>query len=191
MHEMEGILREYQSIFSARAAHVSVRFKYFLDKQTPVSGLACQLDYDCRFDATIVDEDFAFALEVEVPVLTVCPCSLEIAEAGAHSQRGIVCVRIGATAGVIIWLEDLIPLVERQGSSEIFPILKREDEKYVTEHAFANPKFVEDVVRDTVLAIRDLPGVGWYQVSCETYESIHNHNAYAYAEGGGDAWSLR
>jgi len=190
LHEMEGILREYQSAFSARAAHLSVRFKYFLDKQTPVSKLTCQLDYDCRFDATIVDEDFAFALEVEVPVLTVCPCSLEIAQVGAHSQRGIVRVRIGATAGVIIWLEDLIPLVEQQGSSEVCPILKREDEKYLTERAFANPKFVEDVVRDTVIAVRGLAGVEWYQVSCETFESIHNHNAYAYAQGGGGAWSL-
>jgi GTP cyclohydrolase I len=190
-HEMEDMLRELQQVFSARAAFLSIRFKYFLDKKTPVSGLDCQLDYDCRFDAKIAGEEFAFALEVEVPVLTVCPCSLQITQTGAHSQRGVVRVRLGASPGVVVWLEDLIPLVEEQGSSGVCPILKREDEKYVVERAFANPKFVEDVVRDTVIAVRSLPGVAWYEVACETYESIHNHNAYAYAAGGGGAWSLR
>ncbi len=189
--EMREILAELQEIFRARAAYLSLAFKYFLDKITPATGIACQLDYDCRFDAKIVDGDFAFALEVEVPVLTVCPCSLEIADQGAHSQRAVVSVRVGTEPDTIFWLEDLIPLIERQGSYEVFPILKREDEKLVTERAFANPKFVEDVVRDTVLAIRQVPGVLWYQVSCESFESIHNHNAYAYAEGGGGAWSLR
>ena len=190
-HEMEKMLQELKSAFDARAAYLSLRFKYFLDKLTPVSEIACQLDYDCRFDAKIVDETFSFALEVQVPVLTVCPCSLEIADVGAHSQRGIVRVRIGTASGVIVWLEDLIPLIEQQGSYQVFPILKREDEKHVTEQAFANPKFVEDVVRDTVLALKQLEGVQWYQVSCEAHESIHNHNAYAYAEGGGGAWNLQ
>lgn len=189
--EMEEMLRDLQSAFAARAAYLSLRFKYFLDKKTPVSGLACQLDYDCRFEAKLVADEFDFALEVHVPVLTVCPCSMEVSSVGAHSQRAIVCARIGTAPNVILWLEDLIPLVERQGSCEVFPILKREDEKYVTEHAFANPKFVEDVVRDTVIALRALPGVKWYRVSCEAQESIHNHNAYAYAQGGGGAWSLR
>lgn len=189
--EMQEILNELSDIFRARAAYLSLAFKYFLDKVTPATGLPCQLDYNCRFDAKIVDGDFAFALEVEVPVLTVCPCSLEISDQGAHSQRAIVAVRLGTQPDYIFWLEDLIPLIEKQGSYEVFPILKREDEKVVTERAFANAKFVEDVVRDTVLAVRDTPGVLWYQVWCESLESIHNHNAYAYAEGGGGAWSLR
>jgi GTP cyclohydrolase I len=189
--EIQTMLTELRQAFDARASYLSLGFKYFLDKITPVSREPCQLDYECQFDGKIVDDRFFFALEVEVPVLTVCPCSLEICDTGAHSQRATVKVRLGCQVGVTLWLEDLIPLIEQQGSYEIFPILKRADEKYVTERAFANPKFVEDVVRDTVLAIQGLPGVEWYEVSCVSYESIHNHNAYAYAGSGGDVWSLR
>jgi GTP cyclohydrolase I len=211
--EMHEALVQLRSAFDAPAAYLSMSFKYFLDKLTPVSNLPCQLDYDCRFDAKMVaagpkdgpDGEFGFAVEVHVPVLTVCPCSLEIACNGAHSQRATVTVRVGMKVGVIVWLEDLIPLIERQGSYEVFPVLKREDEKHVTERSFENPKFVEDVARDTVLALQTLPGVEWYEVICESNESIHNHNAYAYARGGGPggspggpaegrgggAWSLR
>jgi GTP cyclohydrolase I len=189
--EMHEALIQLRSAFDARAAYMSMAFKYFLEKVTPVSRLACQLDYDCRFDAKLVDGEFAFVVEVHVPVLTVCPCSLEIACTGAHSQRATVSVRVGSRVGVIVWLEDLIPLIECQASYEVFPILKREDEKHVTERSFENPKFVEDVVRDTVLALQSLPAVEWYEVVCESNESIHNHNAYAYARGGGGTWSLR
>jgi GTP cyclohydrolase I len=189
--EMHEALRDLATAFSARAAYLSMSFKYFLDKLTPVSRLPCQLDYDCRFDAKMLGEDFAFALEVHVPVLTVCPCSLEIAAVGAHSQRAVVRALVGTAVGVVVWLEEIIPLLEAQGSYEVFPILKREDEKHVTEQAFANPKFVEDVVRDSVLALQGLKGVIWYQVTCDSMESIHNHNAYAFASGGQGQWNLR
>ncbi|MCX7598664.1 MAG: GTP cyclohydrolase FolE2 [Armatimonadetes bacterium] len=189
--EMREILAELVAVFDAPAAYLSMGFKYFLDKITPVSRLACQLDYDCWFDAKMVGEEFCFAVEVQVPVMTVCPCSLEISEGGAHSQRAVVSAAVGTEVGVVVWLEDLIPLLERQGSYEVFPVLKREDEKHVTEKAFANPKFVEDVVRDSILALQALPGVKWYEVTCISQESIHNHNAYAYASGGEGIWSLR
>lgn len=204
--EMQEALSQLRSAFHAPAAYLSMSFKYFLDKLTPVSHLPCQLDYDCRFDAKMVaagtkggpgagpqdrpDGEFSFAVEVRVPVLTVCPCSLEIACTGAHSQRATVTVRAGMSVGVMVWLEDLIPLIEQQGSYEVFPVLKREDEKHVTERSFENPKFVEDVARDTVLALQTLPGIEWYEVVCESNESIHNHNAYAYATGGVPRGSL-
>ena len=189
--EMRDMLSDLRQAFKARAAYVSVRFKYFLDKVTPVSREPCQLDYECAFDAKSVGEEFHFALEVRVPVMTVCPCSLEICDRGAHSQRAMLTVRLGTKPGVIIWLEDLIRLAEAQGSMEIFPLLKREDEKFVVDSAFDNPKFVEDVVRDTVIALRELQGVLWYEVVCESIEAIHNHVAYAYAAGGAGAWRLR
>ncbi len=189
--EMREMLEDLRRSFDARAAYLSLRFKYFLDKRTPRSGLACQLDYDCGFDAKIIEGKFAFAIEVHVPVMTVCPCSLEICGGRAHSQRAMVSVRLGTEESKIVWLEDVIRVVEKQGSAEIYPLLKRQDEKFVVESAFANAKFVEDVVRDTVLAVREMEGVVWWQVECRAIESIHNHTAYAWAAGGAGAWRLR
>lgn len=180
--EMERMAREMAEAFSASAVQVSLRFRYFLDKQAPASGEPIQMDYDCCFEAQLVDGRYSFTLEVTVPIITVCPCSLEISDEGAHSQRANLKVRLQARPGKLIWLEDLIPLLEKQGSCDIFPLLKRADEKYVTEAAFANPKFVEDVVRDTILALRELNGTTWFSAECESFESIHNHIAYAYAE---------
>ncbi len=181
--QMEQMVREIAAAFDAPAAQVELSFRYFLDKRAPATGEPCQMDYECRFRAELADGAYTFTLGVTVPILTVCPCSLEISDQGAHSQRASLSVQLRTRPGVLIWLEDLIPLLERQGSCEIYPVLKRADEKYVTEAAFANPKFVEDVVRDTVLALRGLPGVIWFAAECESFESIHNHVAYAYAEG--------
>jgi GTP cyclohydrolase I len=183
--QMEQMVREIAAAFDARAARVALSFRYFLDKLAPATGEPCQMDYECRFQAELADDDYTFTLGVTVPIMTVCPCSLEISEQGAHSQRASLQVNLHTRPQLIIWLEDLIPLLEKQGSCEIYPVLKRADEKYVTEAAFANPKFVEDVVRDTVLALRQLDGVTWFSVECESFESIHNHVAYAYAEGQG------
>lgn len=182
--EMEQMVREIAEAFEAPAARVALSFRYFLDKCAPASGEPCQMDYECRFAAALRDGQYSFTLGVTVPVMTVCPCSLEISDQGAHSQRANLTVNLQARPGLIVWLEDLIPLLEKQGSCEIFPLLKRADEKYVTEHAFAHPKFVEDVVRDTVLALRGLDGLTWFSAECESFESIHNHIAYAYAEHG-------
>jgi len=181
--QMEQMVREIAAAFDAPAAQVELAFRYFLDKCAPATGEPCQMDYECRFRAELAREAYTFTLGVTVPVLTVCPCSLEISDQGAHSQRASLTVNLRTRPGLIIWLEDLIPLLEKQGSCEVYPVLKRADEKFVTEAAFANPKFVEDVVRDTVLALRALDGVTWFTVECESFESIHNHVAYAYAEG--------
>jgi GTP cyclohydrolase I len=188
IHEFEDILREIQTTFGARAATLSLSFKYFLDKCTPVSREPCQLDYDCRFDGSIREDDYTFTVGATVPIITLCPCSKEISERGAHSQRAELSVRLRTRAGHIIWLEDLIPLLEQQGSYGIFPMLKRRDEKAVTEGSFDNPKFVEDVVRDTILALRSLDGAVSFSAECQSFESIHNHNAYAYAEDEAGEW---
>jgi len=184
--DLEDILRELRQAFGASRARVSLRFKYFLRKAAPVSGTVSQLDYDCEFAGELSNGDYRFTLGVAVPVLTLCPCSKEISDRGAHSQRAILSVRLRSQPGVMVWLEDLIPLLEAQGSCEIFPVLKRPDEKAITEYSYDHPKFVEDVVRDTVLALAPVPGVTWYAVECDSHESIHNHIAYAYAESEAD-----
>jgi len=182
MPEMAEMLREVRGEFNAQAARLQLGFTYFLQKRSPATGEVCQLDYDCCFHAECRDDCYDFLVGVEVPILTLCPCSKEIADRGAHSQRAMVRVRLRARDGAIVWLEDLIPLLEAQGSAQIYPILKRQDEKIVTEQAYDNPKFVEDVVRDSVLALQALPEAVWFSVECESYESIHNHSAYAYTE---------
>jgi GTP cyclohydrolase IB len=184
MLEMEEILREMTESFGARAAALTLSFKYFLDKAAPASGITSPLDYECAFEASVEEGQFDFILEVKVPIITLCPCSKEISDRGAHSQRALLTVRLRTAPGVIIWLEDLIPLLEAQGSYGIYPLLKRADEKLVTEGSYDNPKFVEDVVRDALLALRGLPGASWFSAECESIESIHNHLAYAYAESG-------
>jgi len=184
--EIRQMLEEVRCAFDAQAAQLQLRFKYFLEKSSPASRLRSSLDYDCMFAGQVSDNDYRFTLGATVPIMTLCPCSKEIADRGAHSQRAQLTVRLRSSGDFIIWLEDLVPLLERQGSYEIFPMLKRSDEKVVTEAAYDNPKFVEDVVRDTVLALRALAKVSWFSVECKSYESIHNHTAYAYAESGGE-----
>lgn len=186
MPEMREMLAEVRERFEAYAAQIDLGFTYFLRKRSPATDLICQLDYECCFSATDVDGAFDFLVGVEVPVITVCPCSREISEQGAHSQRALIRVRLRTANDTITWLEDLIPLLERQGSEQIYPMLKRADEKVVTERSYLNPKFVEDVVRDSVIALRELPDVEWFSVSCESFESIHNHSAWAQTEWARD-----
>jgi len=181
--EIREMLHEIRDRFQARAAALTLSFKYFLTKPAPVTSIPSDLDYDCWFAGRLEEDTYEFTLGTTVPITTLCPCSKEIAEFGAHSQRAHLRVSLRQDEGQIVWIEDLVPLLEAQGSAALFPVLKRSDERHVTETAYANPKFVEDVVRDAVLAIRALPGVLRYTVECESFESIHNHNAYAYAEG--------
>jgi len=183
--EIRQMLEEICAAFDTQAAQLSLRFKYFLPKHAPASGLPSQLDYDCLFAGQMCGGDYTFTLGVTVPIMTLCPCSKEISDRGAHSQRAELTVRLRSADGFIIWLEDLVPLLEAQGSSEVFPILKRADEKLISSQAYDNTKFVEVVVRDTVLRVRHFIAVAWFSVECNSYESIHNHLAYAYAEGGG------
>lgn len=182
MPEMREMLAEIRERFDAYAAQVRLGFVYFLEKHAPATGEPCPLDYACSFTASCADDECDFLLGVEVPVLTVCPCSREISVHGAHAQRAVIRVSLRQRGEAIVWLEDLIPLLERQGSEQIYPMLKRADEKLVTERSYENPKFVEDVVRDSVLALRELPEVAWFSVECESFESIHNHSAYAHTQ---------
>ena len=178
--DLRRILEEVRKRLEAQSAHISVRFKYFIEKHAPISKSHSALDYDCEFTATLGPSEFHFVLGVEVPVTSLCPCSKEMAECGAHSQRGVIRARVRYGHPARAWIEDLVGMLEELGSCEIYPLLKRQDEKYVTDKAYSNPKFVEDIIRDAVLALRNDDNVQWYEVECEAYESIHNHSAYAY-----------
>lgn len=177
--EMEHILGDTLKRLTARSAHLHIDFKYFIEKTAPVSGLKSMLDLDCSFSANLIQgQPLEFLMGVNVPFTSLCPCSKEISRYGAHNQRGLMKVKLRKNSG-FIWIEDLAALMEAQGSCPVFPLLKREDEKYVTELAYENPKFVEDILRDLVLALRKLEHITWFEIECENYESIHNHSAYA------------
>lgn len=178
--EMSAVLNDMITRLDAKRAGIDIRFKYFVEKEAPVSGMKGLLDYDCVFSGTLLrGEHLDFTLGLTVPFTSLCPCSKEISRYGAHNQRGLMRVKIKLQPGRFIWIEDLAALMEAQGSAPVFSLLKREDEKFLTERAYENPKFVEDVLRDLVLALRSLDKVVWFEVECENYESIHNHSAYA------------
>lgn len=181
-HEVRAILQQTKAVLKAEMAHMDIMFKYFIEKKAPVSGRKSIIGYKSTFSGDLVNGTFDFALGVEVPVTTVCPCSKAISEFGAHNQRAIIRAKVRFVPGTFVWIEELVGLLEKQGSCEIYPLLKREDEKYVTEHAFENPKFVEDVVRDCVLALRNDPRIRWFEVECEAEESIHQHSAFAFQQ---------
>ncbi len=173
------ILDEMKKQLNAQSADIEVRFPYFIEKKAPVSGSRGLMNYDCAFHATSNADDKADILvEVRVPITSVCPCSKEISEFGAHNQRGEV--RLMTRFKELLWIEDMIATVESAASCEVYSILKRSDEKLVTEKAFSNPKFVEDIVRDIAVKLKADKNITWYSVSVENFESIHNHSAYAY-----------
>jgi GTP cyclohydrolase I len=179
--EMEYILIDTIDRFHAKRANLDIGFKYFIEKTAPVSKRKSMLDYGCLFSGSLTKGGTTdFILGLDVPFTSLCPCSKEISKYGAHNQRGLMKVKIKHKQGHFIWLEDLAEMMEEKASSPVYPLLKREDEKYVTERAYENPKFVEDVLRDLVIAFRQTEGVSWFEIECENYESIHNHSAYAY-----------
>jgi GTP cyclohydrolase I len=159
-----------------------MEFPFFLTKKAPVSEQESVMDYTARFDATASGTEIDFVLTVQVGVTTLCPCSKAISRYGAHNQRGTVTLQIRSARAV--WIEDLIALVESSASSELYSLLKRQDEKAVTERAYENPVFVEDLVRNVALKLNAHPEVTWYKVEAENFESIHSHNAYACLEKG-------
>lgn len=190
-HGIKQLLEQVRTRLNAASAHAAIRFKYFLEKQAPVSKSISALDYDCEFTGTLSGDGFDFVLGVEVPITALCPCSKEISESGAHNQRGVIRARIRYERDVFHWIEDLVRQLETVASCDIYPLLKRQDERYVTEKAYATPKFVEDVLRDAILMFRADPSLRWYEVECETYESIHNHSAYAYQCESREEWEKR
>jgi GTP cyclohydrolase I len=182
VENIPDILYAMQEKFQAATSHVEMEFPYFLSKKAPVSQKEGVMDYIARFDATARKEEIDFVLTVKANVTTLCPCSKAISARGAHNQRGEVTVQVRFRKP--IWIEDLIALIEASASSELYALLKREDEKAVTERAYDNPVFVEDLVRNVALRLNAHPDVTWYKVEAENQESIHNHNAYACIEKG-------
>ena len=176
-----AILSKMLEVFSAKVAHLELQFPYFIEKKAPVSGALGLMEYECFFHGSIGPGALKdFVLGVKVPVMTLCPCSKAISSKGAHNQRGTATVSVRYEK--MLWIEDLVSMIEECGSSPVYSVLKRPDEKYVTERAFENPKFVEDVVRDAAVRLNEHPCVSWYKVEAENAESIHNHNAYASIE---------
>ncbi len=173
---LKVMLNKLKKVLDAETAHIEMEFPYFLEKNAPVSGIPSYMSYICKFSAT-QNNGFDFILEVNTPVHTLCPCSKEISDRGAHNQRANVKIEVRMSG--IIWIEDLVEIAEASASSPLYSLLKREDEKYVTELAYDTPRFVEDVAREAALRLEANPRVTWYRVSVTSFESIHNHNAYA------------
>lgn len=182
VENITDILYAMQKKFHAATSHLEIEFPYFMVKRAPVTELPSVMDYVARFDATACHKEIDFVLTVKAMVTTLCPCSKAIAKYGAHNQRGEVTVQIRSRGAV--WIEELIGLIESSASSELYGLLKRQDEKAVTERAYENPVFVEDLVRNIAVKLNSHPQVVWYKVEAENQESIHNHNAYACIEKG-------
>jgi GTP cyclohydrolase I len=178
--DLQGCLSQIIDKLGASNAYLKLKFTYFLEKKAPISELIAPMGYLTSFEGILTDNKYEFILTVTVPTTTLCPCSKEISDYGAHNQRANVKIKLSYDPDQIIWIEDLVAMVENYGSSPVYPLLKREDEKYVTEKAYNNPKFVEDVIRDLVCDLRKIDCLYWYEVECEAFESIHNHSAWAY-----------
>ncbi len=184
---MRAILGDIAHKLRAEEARLRVRFQYFMKKAAPVSGLESHMGYQCAHHAQLQGETLDYALEVQVPVTTVCPCSKEISRYGAHNQRAAIVATLRFQPRSFIWIEDLVGMLEAEGSSQVYAILKRQDEKHVTERGYENAKFVEDVLRDVVLKLRGDPRIAWLEVRCSSQESIHNHLAFALHQERADA----
>jgi GTP cyclohydrolase I len=175
-HTLDVMLMETKRLLNAEESHVEIAFPFFLRKKAPVSGMESTMSYDCVISASYASH-LTISTRVAVPVHTLCPCSKEISRVSAHNQRGTISITVGMTK--FIWIEDLIEIAEAAASSPVYALLKREDEKHITEHAYDNPRFVEDVVREATLRLERLPGLRFFTVEAENMESIHNHSAYA------------
>ncbi len=186
-HEYEITVKSFREMLSemvttleAESGHIEMSFPFFVNKTAPVSGVKSLLDYEVTFIGEYLNGTPSMRVKVLVPATSLCPCSKEISEYGAHNQRSHVTVDVRPNG--FIWIEDLIDLVEKQASCELYGLLKRPDEKYVTERAYDNPKFVEDLVRDVATNLNEDNRIAAYIVEAENFESIHNHSAYALIE---------
>ena len=187
MRTIPGMLTDLKNRLDAERARVEVRFPYFLERSAPASGARALMDYQCTFVGEANGEGVDFVLGVEVPVTSLCPCSKEISEYGAHNQRGHITIETRSILSPngspeLIWIEELIEIAECSASAPIYPLLKRIDERHVTMQAYDNPVFVEDMVRNAALTLQRDPRVAWFCVQAVNQESIHNHNAYARIE---------
>ncbi len=171
------MLQEISERLDAEKGHIEMSFPFFITKQAPVTGVSSMMDYEVRFHGKIENDKTTTEVSVRVPVTSLCPCSKKISEYGAHNQRSHVTVTVRPNA--FVWIEELVELVERESSSELYGLLKRPDEKFVTERAYENPKFVEDMVRDVANRLLFDDRIEVFTVEAENFESIHNHSAYA------------
>jgi len=188
LHEREFTIRSFKHMLAemirrldAQAGYIEMTFPYFITKSAPVSGIRSLLDYEIAFIGEINGNGSPVILtRVVVPITSVCPCSKEISDFGAHNQRSHVAVTVRTDC--LVWIEELIDMVEDEASCELYSLLKRSDEKYVTEHAYNNPKFAEDIVRDIAIRLNEDTRVIAYTVETENFESIHNHSAFAHIQ---------
>jgi GTP cyclohydrolase I len=183
--EVLEVCRDMQRRLEAEEAHLELQFPYFIDKKAPVTGQPGKLDIQVTFDvstSSLPGKGDDFVMGIKVPATSLCPCSKEISAYGAHNQRCEMEVKVRFRDGEFMWIEDLFDVVEKAASTQVFAVLKRPDEKWVTEAAYDNPKFVEDIVRDLAVSLDKVDKIVWYQVQSENFESIHNHNAYAILE---------
>lgn len=180
VESFESILREVVEKLETDSGHIEMSFPYFVNKSAPISGVKSLLDYEVTFIGEIVQNEYFFTMKVTVPVTSLCPCSKEISSYGAHNQRSHVSISVHTNS--FVWIEDMIQVAESNASCELYGLLKRPDEKYVTERAYDNPKFVEDIVRDIAETLNRDGRIDGYVVESENFESIHNHSAYALIE---------
>jgi len=176
LSSLREILTDTKAELNAKNAHIEIEFMYFVSKKAPISKIESLMNYVCKFIAS-ENNNFDFILEVDIPIHIVCPCSKEISKFGAHNQRGVA--KISIKMKKLVWIEEIIDIGEKAASAPVFALLKREDEKYITEHAYLNPRFVEDVARNISLSLDKDERIIWYYVEIISIESIHNHNAYA------------
>jgi len=175
-NSIQPMLARVKEVLEAETAYVTARFPYFIEKEAPVSKQRSLLDYTVVYEATLSDI-FTLTIGVIVPITALCPCSKEISDFGAHNQRSYVTLKVRAAEPV--WPEELINIVEASASCGVYPLLKRPDEKYVTEYAYQHPAFVEDIVRSIAERLHADPRIQWFYVESENIETVHNHNAFA------------
>ena len=180
VESFENILRAMVKKLGSESGHIEMTFPYFINKSAPVSGVKSLLDYEVTFIGEIKKGRYEFTMKVVVPVTSLCPCSKKISDYGAHNQRSHISISVRTNC--FVWIEDMVRIAEDHASCELYGLLKRPDEKYVTEKAYDNPKFVEDLVRDVAAALNRDSRIDAYVVESENFESIHNHSAYALIE---------
>ena len=190
-HTIPSILTDLKRVLDAESARITITFPYFLEKAAPVTGVSAKMNYQCTFYGKSGSGGEDFILSVKTPVSSLCPCSKEISSYGAHNQRGYITIAVRSyldEKGIpsIVWIEELIDIAESSASSPVYSILKRPDERYVTELAYDNPVFVEDMVRNVASRLMKDNRLAWFRVTAENQESIHNHTAYAKYEWSRD-----
>jgi len=180
VESFKRMITEMTERLDAKSGHIEMNFPYFVNKAAPVTGVESLMDYDVSFIGELNDQQTSVLVKIVIPVTSLCPCSKSISDYGAHNQRSHITICVRTTC--FLWIEELIETVEKVASCELYGLLKRPDEKYVTERAYNNPKFVEDIVRDIAVQFNLDERISSYIVESENFESIHNHSAYARIE---------